>query len=79
MLARFGMRMIVLAAFAAFGSAGFGRSMAALLWMPGMLSAIVGAFRREPPADIVLNHWDEAVAYAALFSLVTAFNHTVPA
>ena len=55
-LARFGMRMIVLAAFAAFGGAGFGRSMAALLWMSGMLSAIVGTFRREPPADIVLNH-----------------------
>lgn len=78
-VARFGMRMIVLAAFAAFGGAGFGRSMAALLWMSAMLSAVVGAFRREPPVDIVLNHWDEAVAYAALFSLVTALNHAAAA
>ena len=78
-LTRFAMRMIVLAAFAAFGGGGFGRSMAALLWMSAMLSAVVGAFRREPPVDIVLNHWDEAVAYAALFSLVTALNHAVAA
>jgi hypothetical protein len=78
-LARFGMRMIVLAAFAAFGGAGFGMSMAALLWMSTMLSAIVGAFRREPPFAVVLNHWDEAAAYATLFSLTTALNHAVAA
>jgi hypothetical protein len=78
-LARFAIRMIVLTAFAAFGNAGFGRSLVALLWMSAILSAIVGAFRRELPADVVLNHWDEAAAYAALFSLATAFNHAVPA
>ena len=43
-----------------------------------MLSAIVGVVRREPPADTVLNHWDEAAAYAALLSLATAINHTAP-
>jgi hypothetical protein len=73
------MRMIVLSAFAAFGSAGFGRSLTALLWMSAVLSAIVGIFRRERPADIVLNHWDEAAAYAALLSLATALNHVVAA
>ena len=72
------MRMIVLSVFAAFGSAGFSSSLTALLWMSAMLSAIVGVVRREPPADIVLNHWDEAVAYAALLSLVTAINHPAP-
>ena len=78
-LARFVMRMIVLSAFAAFGGASFGRSLVALLWMSAMLSAIVGIVRRERPVDIVLNHWDEAAAYTALLSLVTALNHVVPA
>lgn len=72
-LLRFGLRMIVLMAFAAFGSIGFGRSLVALLWMAGILSAVVGALRREPPCDTVLNHWDETVAYAALCCLLIAF------
>ena len=70
--------MIILVAFATFGSIGFGRSLAALLWMSIILSAVVGAMRREPPFDIVLNQWDETVAYAALFALVSSFNHSVP-
>ena len=51
-----------------FGSIGFGRSLAALLWMSTILCAVIGAMRREPPFDAVLNHWDEMVAYAALCS-----------
>jgi hypothetical protein len=43
-----------------------------------LLSAVVGAIRREPLFGVVLNHWDETVAYAALFSLVSALNHSVP-
>ena len=31
----------------------------------------------EHPFDTVLNHWDETVAYAALFCLVSSFNHSV--
>jgi hypothetical protein len=34
--------------------------------------------KREPPFGMVLNHWDETVAYAVLFSLVSFFNHSVP-
>jgi len=49
--------MIILVIFAAFGSIGFGRSLAALLWMSTILSGVVGAMRREPPLDTVLNHW----------------------
>ena len=64
--------MIILAVFAAVGSIGFGRSLAALLGMSAILSAVVGIIRREPPFDMVLNHWDETVAYAALFSLVSS-------
>jgi hypothetical protein len=70
--------MIILVVFAAFGSIGFGRSLAALLGMSTILSAVIGTMRREPPFDIVLNHWDETVAYAALFSLVSSFTPSVP-
>ena len=78
MLIRFCLRMSILVIFATFGAIGFGRSLAALLWMSIILCAVVGLMRREPPFGIVLNHWDETVAYAALFSLVSAFNHSVP-
>jgi hypothetical protein len=71
--------MSILVVFAAFSSIGFGRSLAALLWMAIMLCAVVGIMKREPPFGIVLNHWDETVAYAALFSLVSVFNHALPA
>jgi hypothetical protein len=67
--------MSILIIFAAFGSIGFGRSLAALLSMSVILGAVIGAIKREPPFDTVLNHWDEAVAYAALFSLISSFNH----
>jgi hypothetical protein len=73
-LIRFGLRMIILMTFAAFGSIGFGRNLVILLWMAGILSAVVGALRREPPFDAVLNHWDETMAYAALWSLLGGFN-----
>ena len=78
MLVRFFLRMSILVIFAAFGSVGFGRSLAALLWMSIILCAVVGVMRREPPFGAVLNHWDETVAYAALFALVSSFNHSVP-
>jgi hypothetical protein len=78
-LVRFSLRMIILVVFAAFGSIGFGRSLAALLWMSIILSAVIGTMRREPPFDLVLNHWDETMAYAALFSLVSVFNDSIPA
>jgi hypothetical protein len=77
-LIRFGLRMIILVIFAALGGIGFGRSLAALLWMSIILCAVAGAMKREPPLDGVLNHWDEAVAYAAIFSLLSVFNHQVP-
>jgi hypothetical protein len=77
-LARFCLRMSILVVFAAFSSIGFSRSLAALLWMAIILCAVIGLVKREPPFGIVLNHWDETVAYAALFSLVSSFNHSVP-
>jgi hypothetical protein len=77
-LVRFGLRMVILIAFAAFGSVGFGRSLVALLWMSAILSAVVAAIRREPVFDAVLNHWDELMAYAALCCLISGLNQTVP-
>lgn len=77
-LIRFGLRMIIVVVFAALGGVGFGRSLAALLWMSIILCAVAGAMKREPVLDGVLNHWDEAVAYAAMCSLVSVFNHSVP-
>jgi len=66
-------------AIAAFSSIGFGRALAALLWMSIVLCAVVGTMRREAPFGAVLNHWDETAAYAALFALVSGFNQSVPA
>lgn len=71
--------MSILVVFAAFGSIGFGRSLAALLWMAITLCGVVGLMKREPPLGLALNHWDEAVAYAALFALVSSFDHSGPA
>lgn len=75
-LIRFSARVILLLVFAAFSSVGFGRGLAALLWMAIILCAVVGLVRREPPLGSVLNHWDEAVAFGALFALVSVVNHS---
>ena len=79
MLVRFFLRMSILVIFAAFASIGFGRSLAALLWMAIILCAVIGTMKREQPFGAILNHWDEAVAYAALFALVASFNPSAPA
>jgi len=78
-LVRFGLRMLILFAFAAFASIGFGRSLAALLWMSIILCAVIGVIKREPLFGGALNHWDETAAYAALFALVSGLDHSVPA
>ena len=66
------LRLLIIAAFASFSSIGFARGMAALLWMSAILSAVVGIIKRDRLFDVVLNHWDETVAYAALFCLARA-------
>jgi hypothetical protein len=45
------------------------------LWMSTVLSAVVGAVRREPLFDTTLNHWDETAAYAALCCLTITLHH----
>ena len=73
-IVRFGLRIMILAFFATLGSIGFGRSLAALLWMSTILGAVIATIRREPPFDKALNHWDETVAYAALCCLASGLN-----
>jgi hypothetical protein len=69
-LLRFAMRIALLMGFAAFSSIGFGNALAALLWMAVVLCGVVGLLRREPLFRDALNHWDESVAFGALFALV---------
>jgi hypothetical protein len=77
-LIRFCVRITILITFAAFSSAGFGMSLAALLAMAALLCAIVATVRREAMFSRALNHWDEAVAYAALYFLCVGLNLSSP-
>ena len=69
---RFCLRLFILIAFAGFASAGFGRSLVALLWMSTILCAVIGFMRREPFLAPDLNHWDEMAAYGGLCALAQA-------
>jgi hypothetical protein len=73
-LLRFGIRTAILMLFASFGSIGFGRSLAALIWMTIILCAVIGAMRRERVLTAGLNHWDEMVAFTALYCAVMEIN-----
>ena len=77
-LARFGIRIIILTTFAAFGGVGFGKSFAALSAMSSVLCAIVATVRREQAFARTLNHWDEALAYAAFYVLTVALGLSSP-
>lgn len=74
---RFGLRMAAIAAFAVFGDIGFQRGLTLMLWISAILGAAIAMFDREQPLTSVLNHWDEAMAYAALCSLACAFEHPI--
>ncbi|WP_316231012.1 hypothetical protein [Bradyrhizobium sp. SZCCHNR1051] len=71
-LVRFLLRTAILILFATFGSIGFGRSLAALLWMTTILCAVLAMLRRERVFAASLNHWDEMIGYTALYCAVTA-------
>ena len=73
-IARFGVRMAILVFFATFGSIGFARSLAALLCMSAILSAVLAAIKREGVLDRSLNHWHEMTAYVALCCLIVSFD-----
>ncbi|MBX9712074.1 MAG: hypothetical protein K2X60_13660 [Xanthobacteraceae bacterium] len=73
-LVRFCLRIIILGVFAALGGLGFGRNLAALLWLTTILCVAAGLLRREGPFEPVLTHWDESATYGALYCLTAAFN-----
>ena len=70
-LFRFGLRLIVLLAFASFGQNGFPRALLALLLMSVGMCAAWAMMRREPLFGPGLSNWDEAAAYGCL-ALLTA-------
>ncbi|HEY7662616.1 MAG TPA: hypothetical protein VH934_05790 [Xanthobacteraceae bacterium] len=70
-LFRAAFRLVVVSAFATFGTQGFGRSFATLLALAAIFCAMVAAIRGEAIFNRVLTHWDEAAAYAVLSRLVT--------
>lgn len=69
--------MVILLVFAAFSSVRFDHILMLLLVMSTALSAVLATLKREEPLAPVINHWDEAIAYAALCCLIIAFNHYV--
>ena len=71
-LVRFGFRLLVLIAFAIFGSIGLNQSLIALFWMATVLCAVIAGIRQERFLDHDLNHWDEMAAYGALCALTRA-------
>jgi len=77
-LIRFCVRITILITFAAFSSAGFGMSLAALLAMAALLCTVVATVKREMMFSRALSHWDEAVAYAALYFLCVGLNLSSP-
>lgn len=64
--------MALMVAFSAFGSTDFHRSFAASMWIVIMFCIVVASLRREPAFGGTLNHWDEAVTYAAALALPAA-------
>jgi hypothetical protein len=74
-LIRFVVTTIILVSAAAISSIGFARSLVTLTWMAMIVSSLVAVIRRERPFESTLNHWDDMVGYAAMFSLVSIFTH----
>ncbi len=68
-IVRFILRIALLCIFAAFGSQGFARTLAMLLFVGAVYCAVIGIIRREWPLGSDLTHWDEAFAYGAIACL----------
>jgi hypothetical protein len=74
---RFWLRLAVLIVFASFSAIRFDQILTLLLLMSIALSAVLAIIKREQPFASVINHWDEAIAYAALCCLIVAFDYHV--
>jgi hypothetical protein len=71
-LARFVLRLLILAAFAATGTRGYAETLQALLAIAVLVCVVFGTIRAEPPLGRGLTHFDEATAYATI-SLIVRF------
>jgi hypothetical protein len=69
-LIRFGLRLVILIFFAAFGAPGFFRTMAELLALATFYCVAVATWRREPMLGATLGHWDEAAVYTLIGMLL---------
>jgi hypothetical protein len=65
-LFRAAFRLVVVSAFATFGTQGFGQTFATLLALTAIFCAVVAVMRGEAIFGRVLTHWDEAATYAVL-------------
>jgi hypothetical protein len=61
---RFGVRMLILLAFASIGTVGFARTLEPMLAMAAIYCCAMAPLRREAPFGPTLTHFDEATAYA---------------
>lgn len=68
-LIRFSVRMLILSAFAAFGTRGFAKALGSLLVLAALYCVSIAAFRREAPLGAALTHYDEAAAYVFIAGL----------
>lgn len=70
-VARFVMRLVILAAFASFGTQGFGTSLAQMLLLASVFCVVTAKLRQEAVLGPVLTHWDEAAAFLLANGVLT--------
>ena len=63
---RFGLRLLILAAFALASSQPFWAVLTTLLVVAASVSVLLAVMQREPILGADLSHWDEAACYALL-------------
>jgi hypothetical protein len=71
---RFGLRILVLCVFSAFGDLGFSRTFTSLLLLSAIVCVFTGLLRGEHPLAGTLTNWDEAAVYGMLCALTAAIN-----
>ncbi len=72
-IAKFGIRLPMMALCASFAQAGFASSLAVILLLCSALCVALGLFRQERVFGDTLGNWDEAAAYACLAALALRF------
>jgi len=70
-LARFVVRLVMLATFASFSTHGFGTSLAPMLLLASVFCVVTAKLRQEVVLGPVLTHWDEAAAFALANGVLT--------